>query len=56
MEMLGGCELVPVEGRACVLGAKGNEMPSPICAYENLPSAKRVCLLMLGSSQRGTGL
>ena len=29
--------LPPVEEKACVLIAKGNEMPSPICAFEDLP-------------------
>lgn len=32
--------LPPVEGKACVLIAKGNEMPSPICVFESLPSAQ----------------
>lgn len=29
--------LPPVEGKACVWLAKGNEMPSPICAFEKPP-------------------
>ena len=37
----GGIYVLPlVEGKACALVAKGSEMPSPICAFENLPSAK----------------
>lgn len=35
VEMLGGHVLPAVEGEA-----RGNEMPSPICAFEKLPSAK----------------